>query len=411
MSLKVQKTSNDVFFRAHDINTSLVSSENTNLENSFNYNYNKNNIFFNFSTSVYEDLREKTNNRYEYVLPNVTYGKTFFTEKYGFFDFTSNGSYKNYDSDKHLSILNNDIVWTSNNLTTKNGFVNSLNGKITNMNYEAKNTPDYKTADTVNELKSVLTYKSSIPMKKNNINSFNIFSPSFMLRYAPGHMRDLRDDDLLLKHTNLFAMNKTSEIENGLSAIIGFDFKKNDKNLDGSSREKYALSAGQVFRDKENYDIPSKSSLDQKSSDIVGEMNYNFLKIGNINYKFSLDHNINEINYNEVSSNFNFGKVDFDLDYLEERNHIGEENYINTSINLNLNKSNKLSLGTKKNFKTESTEFYDLSYQYLNDCLTAGLVYRREFYEDTDVEQKDTLMFQITFIPFGGVKTPAFINP
>ena len=27
------------------------------------------------------------------------------------------------------------------------------------------------------------------------------------------------------------------------------------------------------------------------------------------------------------------------------------------------------------------TEYYDLSYQYINDCLKAGLVYR-EFYQD-----------------------------
>ena len=411
MSLKVERTSNDTFFRTHDINTSLVDSENTNLENVFSYNYNKNDTFFNASASVYENLREKTNNRYEYVLPNIMYGKTFFTERYGYFDFTSNAVYKNYDSDKHLSFLNNDLVWTSNSSTTKNGLVNTFGGMITNMNYEAKNTTDYKTKGTINELKSVLTFKSSLPMKKDDIRSFNIFSPNFMIRYAPGHMRDLGDDNLMLKHTNLFAMNKTSEIENGLSAIVGFDFKKNDKNNDGSDREKYALSIGQVFRTENNHDIPSKSSLDQKSSDIVGELNYNFLKVGNLNYKFSVDHNINEINYSEISSNFNFGKIDFDLDYLEERNHIGEENYINAGINLNLNKNNKISLGTKKNFKTESTEFYDISYQYVNDCLTAGLVYRREFYEDTDVEQKDALMFQITFVPFGGVKTPTLINP
>jgi LPS-assembly protein len=411
MSLKVQRTSNDVFFRVHDVNSSLVKSENTNLENVFNYNYNKNNMFFNASAAVYENLREKTNNRYEYILPNIMYGKTFFTEKYGSFDFISNALYKNYDSDKHLSFLNNDLIWTSNNATTKKGVVNSFGGMITNMNYEAKNTQDYKTKGIINELKSVLTYKSSLPMKKDNINSFNIFSPSFMLRYAPGHMRDLGDDSLTLKHTNLFAMNKTSEIENGLSAVLGFDFKKSDKNADGTDREKYTLSIGQVFRTENNHDIPSKSSLDQKMSDMVGELNYNFLKVGNLNYKFSVDHNINEINYSEISSNFNFGKVDFNLDYLEERNHVGEENYINAGINLNLNRNNKLTLGTKKNFRTESTEFYDISYQYINDCLTAGLVYRREFYEDTEVEQKDTLMFQITFVPFGGVKTPTFINP
>ena len=52
---------------------------------------------------------------------------------------------------------------------------------------------------------------------------------------------------------------------------------------------------GQVFNFDENKDMPAKSSLDQKMSDVVGEINYNFSKIGNIDYKFSLDHNLNEI--------------------------------------------------------------------------------------------------------------------
>jgi hypothetical protein len=38
--------------------------------------------------------------------------------------------------------------------------------------------------------------------------------------------------------------------------------------------------------------------------------------------------------------------------------------------------------------------------------LTAGLVYRREFYEDNDIEKKNTLMFTVKFIPFSGVRTP-----
>ena len=79
---------------------------------------------------------------------------------------------------------------------------------------------------------------------------------------------------------------------------------------------------------------------------------------------------------------------------------------MNTGISLDLNNNNKLKFETKKNFKTDSTELYDISYQYINDCLTAGLVYRREFYEDNDIESKDSLMFMITFIPFSGVKTP-----
>ena len=406
LSLKVQKTSNDTYFRIHDINTALVDSENTNLENKISYNFSKNDLYLNISGTAYEDIRKASNTRYEYILPNILFGKSFYTEKFGIVDFKSNAYYKNYNVDTHLSSLTNDIIWTPNSYITKKGFINSLGVMIKNTNYEAKNTGDYKTQGTVNELSSVLSFKSSLPMKKEGIKYSNIFSPNFMVRYAPGHMRNLSGDDVKLKYANLFSTNKTTVIENGLSAVLGFDFKTNKKNKDGTNKEKLSLSIGQIYNIEENKDMPSKSSLDQKTSDVVGEITYNFSKIGKIDYKFSLDHNLNNLNYNEISTSLNFGKVDFNLDYLEETNHVGSENYVRTGIGFNINDNNKLSFETKKNFKTDSTELYDISYQYAIDCLTAGLVFRREFYEDSDIEQEDTLMFTITFVPFGGISTP-----
>ena len=56
---------------------------------------------------------------------------------------------------------------------------------------------------------------------------------------------------------------------------------------------------------------------------------------------------------------------------------------------------------------TNSAEFYDLSYEYYNDCLRAGLVYRREFYEDSELETENALMFKITLVPFGNLDTPS----
>ena len=71
LSLKMQSTSNDTYFRVHDINTSLVDSENTNLENEIKYSYNKEDMYFDISANIYEDLRVKKNSdRYEYILPN-----------------------------------------------------------------------------------------------------------------------------------------------------------------------------------------------------------------------------------------------------------------------------------------------------------------------------------------------------
>ena len=412
LSVKVQKTSNDTYFKIHNINTALVDSENTTLENKINYNFSKDNSYFNLSAAAYEDLTEKTNKRYEYVMPNLLFGKSFFTEKFGTLNFKSNAVHKNYEVNKHLTSLTNDIIWSPSTKITSKGFVNNIEGMIKNTNYEAKNTTDYKTKGTINELSSVLSFKSSLPMKKENINNFNIFSPTLMFRYAPGHMRNLSGDDVALKYANIFSTNKTSLIEDGFSTILGFDFKTNKKKQDGTSEEKLSLSMGQVFNFEENNDMPSNSSLDQKTSDVVGEINYNFSKIGNIDYKFSVDHNLNDLNYNEVSTTLNFSKVAFNLNYLEEQNHVGNENYINTGISLNFTDHNKLSFETRKNFKTDSTEFYDISYQYTIDCLTAGLVFRREFYEDTDsdIDSNDSLMFKITFVPFTGINTPA-ISP
>lgn len=408
-SIKTQRTSNDTYLRVHDINTSLVSAENTNLENQIKYSFSKTDMYFDINASIFEDLRvKKGSDRYEYILPNIMYGKTFFSEKFGNFDFKSNALYSNYETNKHKTFLTNDIIWSPSSLITKNGFVNTLSGMIRNTNYEAKNTEEYRNEDTVNELHGVLSYKTSLPLKKSSINYSKLFSPNFMLRYAPGHMRNLKSKDVMLNYSNIYALNKTSEIEDGLSAILGIDYKLNEKK-DGHENEKLSLSLGQVFSHKENSDMPSKSSLDQKTSDVVGVINYNFSEIGKIDYKFSVDHNLEDFNYNNVSTILNFGKVQFNLDYLEEQSHVGDEHYASSGLTLNFNDNNKLSFSTKKNFKTDSTELYDLSYQYGIDCLTAGVLYRREFYQDVDdVKPRDSLMFTITFVPFGNVKTPSF---
>ena len=40
----------------------------------------------------------------------------------------------------------------------------------------------------------------------------------------------------------------------------------------------------------------------------------------------------------------------------------------------------------------------------------AGLVYRREFYNDSELEPENSLMFKITLVPFGDISTPTFSN-
>ena len=44
----------------------------------------------------------------------------------------------------------------------------------------------------------------------------------------------------------------------------------------------------------------------------------------------------------------------------------------------------------------------------MNDCLRAGIVYRREFYNDSELEAENSLMFKITLSSFGGLDSPGF---
>ena len=59
LSLKIQRTSNNTYLRVHDINTSLVNAENTNLENELKYTFDKADMYVDIRTSVFEDLNKK----------------------------------------------------------------------------------------------------------------------------------------------------------------------------------------------------------------------------------------------------------------------------------------------------------------------------------------------------------------
>ena len=43
--------------------------------------------------------------------------------------------------------------------------------------------------------------------------------------------------------------------------------------------------------------------------------------------------------------------------------------------------------------------YYDLAYEYKNDCLTAAIKYNRTFYEDDDLVPSENLFLTVTLIP------------
>ena len=80
-------------------------------------------------------------------------------------------------------------------------------------------------------------------------------------------MRNIHDDTLKLGYSNLFSINKNSQIdviEKGTSIALGLEISNNDFSDNVKGEENYSVSIGQIYNLEENSDIPSQSSLDQK---------------------------------------------------------------------------------------------------------------------------------------------------
>ncbi len=405
LELNIQEVSNNKYLKLYKIDSNLVDYNTENLENSINFSQEREDQFFGFKASVYETLKSDYEDKYEYILPEFTLDKNlFYKENLGNFELQTNYKVHNYDTNKLTNFLINDINFESDSFVFDKLINNKILANIKNINYESKNVDIYKDNPT-SEIFGSIGFLSEIGFEKLIDSTKHSLTPKFLLRYAPGSMRK-ESDSSRLTPSNAFSMNRISNMNNyetGVTGTVGFDYEIKNDNIN-----KFDFSIAQIISEKENKKMADKSSLNEKLSDLVGSTSINFSDNFNLSYNFSIDQNYNDFNYNEFGAKYNYGPLDINFDYLTENKHVGDQDYFKTELNLRNKDKGLLTFKTKRNLITNSSEFYNLSYEYINDCLRAGLVYRREFYKDSELEPEDSLMFKITLVPFGNLDSPKF---
>ena len=75
-------------------------------------------------------------------------------------------------------------------------------------------------------------------------------------------------------------------------------------------------------------------------------------------------------------------------------------------MSYSFNNRNSLTYSTRRNRKTNLTEFYNLIYEYKNDCLVAAIEYNKDYYQDRDLKPQEEIFFSISFTPFTSVNSP-----
>ena len=406
LTMQTQSVSNDKYLKLYKIDTDLIDYNQNYLENSINFSHTSAEYFLSLDASVYETLNENYNDKYEYILPDILFDKNLFqSQSLGILDLQSNLKINNYETNKTSQTFINDFDWMSKSFNYQNGLNSKFIGKIKNVNYKTENIDKFKEGQ-INELHGAIGYLTELELIKNNVtsNARSLLTPKLLVKYAPGAMRK-ETSGSKLNPSNAFSLDRSNEaynLEKGLSATLGFDYEltKEDKE--------FQISIGQIINKNENKDMASKTSLDEKLSDLVGSTNFKINNNLNFKYNFSLDQNYNDLNYNELTSSLNYKGLGFDLSYLQEKKHIGNEEYVKTSLNYNTGLNQKISFENKRNLIRDASEYYNLSYEYHNDCLRAALVFRREFYNDSELEPENSLMFKITLVPFGNINSPSF---
>jgi LPS-assembly protein len=205
---------------------------------------------------------------------------------------------------------------------------------------------------------------------------------------------------------NVFGIDRLrlgDSLEAGESLTLGIEFQKEkitnkDKILE--IEEYFDFKLATVFSLNKEENIPINSTINEKTSNIFGQLNFKPNEIFSLKYDLSLTNDLNTFEYNSLTAKINLDKFSTEFNFLEERGIIGQSNVVTSTSEYNFYEYNSISFGTRRNRNLNLTEYYDLIYEYKNDCLIADIKYRKDYYKDLDIIPKEELFFSLTIIPF-----------
>ena len=362
---------------------------------------------FSIEFAAYEDLtKEKNSDKYQFILPSFKFSKILSSNflNVGSLSYSGSGVSQKRDTNIKENYLINNLDFTSDSFFSKRGIVNNFNFKFKNVSKEGNNSTTYS-KDFENRNFIATNYTATYPLKKYGNNFDSNLSPKLSLRYSPFDNQNISNLDRQINSTNIFSNNRlglNETLEGGQSFTLGFNYEllNKDQNTILSS------DIAQIFRDKNDNKLPKSSKMQGKSSDIVGQVKFSPNDFFELNYNYSADNSLDTINYNSLQTKINVNNFVTSFDFLEENNEIGSDSYFLSDIGYKFNQNNFLKYATRRNRKTDLTEYYNLIYEYKNDCLVAAIEYNKNYYEDRDIKPNEEIFFKLTITPFSSVQSP-----
>jgi LPS-assembly protein len=403
LDLSIQKTTKDTFLKIFDtnlidINENVKPSDQNKLKSEINLYLEHEDYNFDTGFIAYENLNGLNSDRYQYILPYYNFSRNIYQNNLFNFNFSSSGNNDLKETNKLKSLINNNLNIESVDFFTELGLKNNLNIYFKNLNTVGKNVENFKSSPQV-DLMNIIDLKSSFPLVKYSDETINTITPKISFRINPGDMNDASNEDRKLDVNNIFDINRlalSDTFEDGKSLTLGLDYKK--ESLE-SINNYFEVKLAGVLRDLKQEGIPLNSSINQKTSNLFGSVTYALSEKFNLDYNFSVDNDLKTFEKNAIGVGFNFDNINTKFNFTEEDGKIGDTNVFENSTTINFNEDNFITFSTRRNRKINFTEYYDLVYEYKNDCLVAGIKYKKSYYQDRDLKPKEDLLLSVTFFP------------
>ena len=405
LKINYQKSSNDNYLKLFNLDSPLIKKNNAVLESSVELDLIHEDYDLTTSVESYETLSGSNSDRYQYVLPSYYFSKNFDIENLdGSFNFSSYGNNTLHKTNVTETTLFNNLNYTGSDFFFDNGLKNNFEISLRNINGVGKNSVQYGTKPK-SDIISAYVYNTSFPLTQNTQKYLNTLEPKMSFRFSPHDMKNHSKLTRRIDTDNIFnndRLSMSNTFEGGESMTIGLNFKKEKIDIENDTKEirdYIDFKLATVLRLKEEKFIPSTSTLNDKNSNIFGQFNYKLSENFSLDYNFSLTNDLNTFDYNSIGTNFSFNKFYTQFDYLEETGAIGNTHIVENTTQYNIDKDNSLTFKTRQNRNLNLTEYYDLVYEYKNDCLTASVQYKKNYYNDADIKPVEELFFSATIIP------------
>ena len=417
LNIYFESVTNDTFlkvFQNNFIKSSVKPNSTSSLNSGFKIILDHEDHNFDAGMQVYETLSGAESDRYQYEFPYYTYSTILLNETTdGTFGFSSSGSNVLNNTNVLKTSITNDLSYSSLDYFSNMGFKNNYGMYFKNLNTMAKNHDVYKSSFQ-SQLMSIFEAKSSFPLIKKSEIFTETISPTISFRLNPGKMKNVTSRGVNVD--NIFSINRlglSEAYEKGKSLTLGLNYRKEnmddnldkDLNNDGeiSEIEKvekfFEIKLAGVLRDVEEDKISSSTTLNRKASNLFGSITNKLNDKVQLGYNFAIDNDLSTFESNDINLKFSLNNLISNFSFSEKNGEMGDSNTISNSTLLKIDDNNYLTFETRRNRKISLTEYYDLVYEYKNDCLTAGFKYRKTYYSDRDAKPTEDLLLTLTLFP------------